>query len=83
MIDAIMARNISIRANDESAKGELEKIEKAIKQSAKKGDYNVFIDHLLYPENEEILQDLGYEVQKAFNIRTNGVYTTIRWENKI
>ena len=80
MIDAKMAYNISTRANDESSKRELERIENAVKQSAKKGDYSVFIDHLLYPENIEILQNLGYKVQSAFDIHNHDLYTTIRWE---
>lgn len=79
MIDSKMARDISTRANDKSSEKELERIEDAVKQAARNGDYVVFIDHLLYPENEEILQDLDYEVQTAINIRTNEIYTTIRW----
>lgn len=79
MINATIARNISIRANDKSSEKELEKIEDAVKQAARNGDYVVFIDHLLYPENEEILQDLGYGIQSAIDIRTNEIYTTIRW----
>jgi hypothetical protein len=79
MIDAIMAHDISTRANDKSSEKELERIEDAVKQAARNGDYVVFIDHLLYPENEEILQDLGYGIQSAIDIRTNEIYTTIRW----
>ena len=79
MIDAKMAHDISTRANDKSSEKELERIEDAIKQAARNGDYVVFIDHLLYPENEEILQDLGYGIQSAIDIRTNEIYTTIRW----
>ena len=79
MIDAIMAHDISTRANDKSSEKELERVEDAVKQAARNGDYVVFIDHLLYPENEEILQDLGYGIQSAIDIRTNEIYTTIRW----
>ena len=80
MISAMMAHNMSTIASDKRPEKELKRVEDAIKQAIEKGDYSVFIDHLLYPENVEILQDLGYEVQSAFDIHNHDLYTTIRWE---
>ena len=94
MINAKMARDISTRTKEESQKKrleeienvieqaqkkELEEIEGAIEQAANKGEYVVQLDYLLYSENIEILQDLGYKFRLVFNPFTCKVYTRIRW----
>lgn len=94
MIDSKMARDISTRAEEESQKKrlkeiedaieqaqkkELKEVEDAIEQAANRGEYVVQLDYLLYSENIEILQDLGYKFHLVFNPFTCKVYTRIRW----
>lgn len=94
MIDSKMARDISTRAEEESQKRKLEEIEDAIEQAQKKeleeigyaiaqaasrGEHVVQLDYLLYSENIEFLQDLGYKIRLVFNPFTCKAYTRIRW----